>query len=787
MENRISIPIDLFQWIATDEGYAIARAIFLEKSRSLSVRSQNILRKMPGGIEVSGTFVMQLLTITKEEISSFSGCGRMSVKEITSFLQDYREVVTNSIGINTASNTNIDEAEETEEHSDFDIQSLLPQIEELYRGYSVRSTNALKKIILSCDSNVRLLYSYLTNEDFDYKKLKNVGRKSYPEVTEWIKKVKRLVDSHQNKEEPLHLDADPKVQAINDEFPHFIESYHSILEHELDQAPLNIRKAIQHILHINGDSIASFYFYICSPRFSVQDLPNNSASSVLDILSSLSTIKKSIESYARHDKNDIANQEYDRRLSELIVDQSKRHHILLVYKELGYFPFFLAIQEIIDDLDTDSASIFQRSVRYKDGQKLLSLQKVGKELGYSGQWVQYKRGMVIKSFTSKIRQLKQRFSDPKWVYNASLPTLKEDINTSERTGFNADFIYWMLGILHDDLLCKGDVYKVLTSNPSDSNYLFIVPTLLNKSFDYKKFIQNIESLYSSERCDNEIVCLSSIVSSCLKQRTIPPEISEITKLCIRILREHYDLTVEHDYIVFLANKKKPLLTIVYEILKESNSPLTLDEIAERLRMQHPDRVVSLSSLSTKILRDSKVMPVGRSGLYTLSDWNNDERRGGTIRGFVCEYLDSLNKPTAPIEAIIKHVQQYRPSSSERSIISNLMQESSHRFVILQKRGKRYISYSDYSHGPAYINISGDSSSRRSRQESMSLLEAFILANQRFPQYKSEDMEEKRLCRFYYNSRQLLKNGQLSEDEAEAFRLFEEKYASFSAKDDKLNS
>ena len=145
---------------------------------------------------------------------------------------------------------------------------------------------------------------------------------------------------------------------------------------------------------------------------------------------------------------------------------------------------------------------------------------------------------------------------------------------------------------------------------------------------------------------------------------------------------------------------------------------------------------------------------------------------------MCEYLDALDNPIAKADDVCEYVRRFRPESSDGSISSNLMQESNRKFVVLQKEGVRYFGYSGRDYGPMYRIIVGERPLKRSTEESMRLLEEFILANGHFPYGNDANEEEYRLYRFVGNRRSAYKRGALQEQEAEDWKTFENRYREY---------
>ena len=96
-------------------------------------------------------------------------------------------------------------------------------------------------------------------------------------------------------------------------------------------------------------------------------------------------------------------------------------------------------------------------------------------------------------------------------------------------------------------------------------------------------------------------------------------------------------------------------------------------------------------MSGNVLRSPSIIAIGRTGRYTLKEWNKGVRRGGTIRLFVREYLKSQPDLTAPVSDVVDYVLQFRPTTNRSSIISNLQLDRKGSFIFSEKEGVRYIA------------------------------------------------------------------------------------------------
>ena len=160
----------------------------------------------------------------------------------------------------------------------------------------------------------------------------------------------------------------------------------------------------------------------------------------------------------------------------------------------------------------------------------------------------------------------------------------------------------------------------------------------------------------------------------------------------------------------------------------------------------------------------------------MREWDQGERRGGTIREFATEYLLSLEMPIAKLSDIAKYVRQFRPSSSEKSIYSNLLLEANGAFDVFFKGETRYIGLSSYDYGEEYRRFDRIKDAKRDFKTSCTLLEEFVAENGRLPFSNKENEEEKRLSRFWNVQLSQLEKGLLEGEEKSIIESMAERFA-----------
>ena len=445
---------------------------------------------------------------------------------------------------------------------------------------------------------------------------------------------------------------------------------------------------------------------------------------------------------------------------------------------LGHFPLFAAIQLYFDNRPEDEKALIEECLDIYEGQDIPERAEIAANLNLSPERVRQKRNKLIERLPSYFKTYSSLGFITENPYRWQMTHIQENVNSSERTNFNPNFVTWVLGSVFDDLAIIGDPVKSIGGYFDMDPFLCIVPAKLIPLFDFDGFIKDIDDRLQEKRINEEKASLRSIIASHLKVQYCEEELPEIDATCRTILYLHYPVEVDQGNILFPANAYKTNQVIVEEILREAGRPMTLAEMMDEYMYQYPERDANESRLRGAIGGNKNIVPVGRSSTYALAEWNHETFRGGTIRQFVHEYLDSLDIPLDTAENVCKYVCRFRPDTNESSISSNLMQEQSHKFCVMQKGKVRYYGYSDVDYGDEYKVIGGTRNFKRPVQESMRLLEDFILREGRFPSHNEDDEEEYRLYRFVGNRRSACARQVLPPEEIEQWNEFEQKYREY---------
>lgn len=562
--------------------------------------------------------------------------------------------------------------------------------------------------------------------------------------------------------------------VFEDELPSYVENLTSTYKIRADKLSVRAKNIVIALFESCNSSIIELYEKITTPRFNVADLKNCGKGTAPEITTFLEETKALIEDYAENYNEAEALIEAFKESIASIVPLKEDQDLVINFKNAhGHYPYFKVVQGYIDSLSDSYRRIIEACIRTYEYSEILDRKIVGKELSLSQERVRQLRNSILNKIQEKCIEIKNSFDNPTCPYDCLLDDAYKAINATEKVNFSDNFTNWTLSLLFDDFALIGDIEDVLFSFYRTNGRLSIFPVKLTETFDLKQFITTVEDKISEKRKDHEQCLLEDMISPFCTENA---DIELTMQWCRKFISHHYELQFNGDNIIFPVNTYKTLTEITYDIIKAHGKAMSADELVAAVCAAYPDRDYKIQSVCTSARAHPEIDTIGRNSLYTLREWTDGPLRGGTIREFVEEYLESLVFPIARLSDIAEYVKQYRPKTEAYNIQNNLTLEASHKFKIYIKDGERYIGYSSEVYPDGYEGYESNLPDHRTTDESIKLLIEFIEKHQRFPRLTSTaDEEEKRLCRFVGVRRNKCAKGLLSERAKQQWLMFEEEY------------
>lgn len=508
----------------------------------------------------------------------------------------------------------------------------------------IRSIHVLKAWQDTFPLQKDFLEHFLSADYFTIWKLKNCGRLTADEIRDLQKKLLDAADC------PFEIEsaADPKPIQPESLFtpPANIDEILPLFKSTMTVLSTRSANRVECLLKECDDSLAKFYERICDPAC-INSIPTIGKKSRPELIAFFDQTKEFLRQFP--DEESVSAQVKHHLIaapSALGLPDDAMDSLHEMESSLGHFPLFAAIQLYIENRPDEERSIIECCLDIYEGQDIPERTEVAAALNLSPERVRQKRNKLIERLPAYFKTYANLGFVTNNPYRWQMTHVEEDINASEGTNFNLNFVCWVLGSVFDELTLIGDSVKSIGGYFELDPFLCIVPTALVSIFDFDAFMQDLDDRMKEKRINEQKVSLRSIISSHLTVQYCDNELPEIDTTCRTILYLHYPVEVDQGYVIFPANAYKKNTIIVEEILRAAGHPLTLAEITEEYIYLYPERDSTESSLRGAINTNENIVPVSRSSTYALAEWNLTTNRGGTIRQFVEEYLNQLEFPLA---------------------------------------------------------------------------------------------------------------------------------------------
>lgn len=419
-------------------------------------------------------------------------------------------------------------------------------------------------------------------------------------------------------------------------------------------------------------------------------------------------------------------------------------------QSLGYFPTAAFVLKWMSSRNERDFYIYRHGFSvWRDPQEE-SLLEMACNLGITTERCRQVRNILFADLLSLMQGLALEDACP---YDCFCRDLDSRVNGMEGTDFNVNFIRFILGSSYSSLSSVGNIEDALLVRKRGGTgdaFVAAVPESVAASFDVNAFLAETESLNGEKSTET-------------RYGKLPEWNLEAGNLAAKLVDLRYGWKVTGESFVIPPNADKNRSDIMEDIIRDADRPLSMEEIVAEYSRRYPDRQADPAKIRGNMQVNPRIVPIGRSGVYSLEEWTSGSARGGTIRSFVRECLDRSETHIVPSREVCEYVRRFRPSSSDENIISNLMLETEKSFRVIWKDGVSYLSYSAEPIPEGYRQIVRSVTDRRSFEESISLLDGFISRFGRMPKV-CDNPEESRLARFLSNVRSLRRRGMLTEDE-----------------------
>ena len=545
--------------------------------------------------------------------------------------------------------------------------------------------------------------------------------------------------------------ADSPVGHIQDLVPEILEMASSLSKRGQD--------AFRALYAQCAGDVATLAYTLMDPHFSWDNSHDRLGGKTL---AELAVFSSGILALLEGHKDTPGMEEWDTyqkkaRIGKYGITGKVGEYLLQLEQSLGYFPVTAFVQAWLSSREERERYIYSQAFDFWQEGRDKTLTEMAGHLGITGERARQIRVRLFKELTVFLQGLMIGGDCP---YDCLDINLADKVNKAEGTAFNANFIRFIIGNAYKTLMVVGNTEESLVvkfKGGTDDAFVATIPKAMADFFDYNAYLSVIETLNARKRLDPQ-------------REPLPEGSTEVKDLCSVLAFLRYGWERENDFLILPPNADKNRSDIMEDIIRDAGRPLSIEEIMQEYARRYPDRKTDRLKIRGNIQVNPRIVPHGRTGVYSLAEWTDGSARGGTIRSFVRECLDGSESHIVPSKEVYEYVRRFRPASSDENILCNLMLESEKSFRILWKDGISYLSYSAEDIPEGYQQHVRSQSERRSFSESIGLIDNFISRHGYMPKV-CDNPEETRLARFLSNIRSQRRKGQLTEEElSELIRL-----------------
>lgn len=748
-----------------------------------SARAKHVLSAYQQTFSTDNEFYLAILNITAKEANNLQNCGRLTVKEIMNLSQKLRQStgaiyrVMQVVGSDMSLRNTLDLQEINPFFSvDCAAVSGTPESSDVYTladyWYPIllsSCSDRTKYVLRFCQKGFFSsleFYESILKEAID---LHNCDRITANEIIALSQQLRKITGYIDDKQSPL------KTVDLPDD----VDRIMPLILAKADSLTVRSRNVINNYIRSCNYSVVRLYARFTSPNFSISKLNNIGRKTIDETQLFFDETKSLIERFIGSSSVDAAANELARlQLSKISIPDEYLDNILAMKEQLGYFPLFATISVYMSGLNDETKAIIEGCIRVHNGQVVQDRKEVAQQVGLTPERVRQKRNNIIEELAEYFANIRKAGFISENPYNFTMVHTEEYINSTEGTDFTANFVRWVLSETFDDITMVGEILKPLTSFYNDDLFVNIVLTEQTQYFDFAAFVAALDEKLAEKRTDEQRVNLKSFMAPFYKVQYYEDYQKDIETSCRSIIYLNYPVDVDMGQMIFQPNSRKNNPDIIEDILRAAGHPMTLDELYDEFSYQYPDRSVAYESFRGNIGKNKNIVPIGRTSTYALVEWQNGTYRGGTIREFASEYLDSIPERIASVESIGNYVRQFRPETEDDSIVANLNQHKTIKFAIYQRDGQRFIGYRSLTYDPSYVLFDPERVTRRSTEESMKLLIDFIKEHKHFPLHQPNDPEETRLSKFVDSMRSIYNRGKMDPATAAVWRDFCDEYGGY---------
>lgn len=426
-------------------------------------------------------------------------------------------------------------------------------------------------------------------------------------------------------------------------------------------------------------------------------------------------------------------------------------------------PLFKSCNVLIENeilFDKRDKIIFEKGFNYNNSLNVSTLEEIASILNITKERTRQIRTNIFDNLNSTFSFIKSLEFDALNLYGIDVTSnlifisdeIISEINQKENNSFNRHFIIKILSILFENshgLIGNEQIiiFEQIKSSRSTHNWNnnYLIKKEFTDILNFEEFVNDINSRLSERIEDDysfhfEAYMTKFQTSDCAEFTQIIIQIAE------QILFNEFEMSIDiDDNIIFKRNTIKQVYEYAYEALETLGQPSKVQKICKKVNELYPNYETDENSIRASMQRKNGFIPFGRTSVYGLKEWEEEQDiRGGTIRDTTEEFLSTQTEPKH-IDEITEYVNNRYRNTNSKNIYANLRMEENSRFVFFKglNIGLKSKNYDEFS----FTKVKNNQNDKKTWDESYSVLEEFVIQNERLP-YSSGDDQEQKLYRFF---------------------------------------
>lgn len=274
-------------------------------------------------------------------------------------------------------------------------------------------------------------------------------------------------------------------------------------------------------------------------------------------------------------------------------------------------------------------------------------------------------------------------------------------------------------------------YGLLDTDSGDS---FLIDRNKIGLVKFRGFLNKMEQVYSLRRYDEQGLDLRDFIRKNLGTNLSDTDMNQLCEVLSQYFTQRVDVTEGDGHTLLFSGNSVDKRVAIEQILADAGSPMSVDDIFVTYNRKYPsDQIVSPKSLHSYLLRNPRIVSLGKRGIYALREWPGIYH--GCLKEFIPEILEASDTPLSLTE-LTERARELFPDTNEKSIASLLYAEGDDKYVL----------YEDNMVGLRCKDYEGDPLTERKMlkrgtfDERFEDFKAFVRDNDRLPYTNKNEIE-----------------------------------------------